>query len=279
MSDNLYPRKKQGLKIKPIPAPLRITIIYLLVGFIWIILSDYILLGLAVDKINLTAYQTLKGVGYVSITAMMLYLLIRKDYIALKRSKQDLKQSYDATLKGWVNALDLRDHETEGHTNRVAKMTLTLARALGAPEEELEHIRRGALLHDIGKMGIPDRILHKPDRLTEEEWEIIRQHPVYAYNLLSQIEYLQPATDIPYCHHEKWDGSGYPRGLKGEEIPLVARIFSVVDVWDALRSDRPYRKAWSEEETVAHLKSERGKYFQPEIVDRFLLLLEEFEDS
>jgi HD-GYP domain-containing protein (c-di-GMP phosphodiesterase class II) len=128
-------------------------------------------------------------------------------------------------------------------------------------------------------MGIPDRILHKPDRLTEEEWEIIRQHPVYAYNLLSQIEYLQPATDIPYCHHEKWDGSGYPRGLKGEEIPLVARIFSVVDVWDALRSDRPYRKAWSEEETVAHLKSERGKYFQPEIVDRFLLLLEEFEDS
>jgi HD-GYP domain-containing protein (c-di-GMP phosphodiesterase class II) len=131
-------------------------------------------------------------------------------------------------------------------------------------------MRRGALLHDIGKMGISDTILLKPGSLTDEEWETMRQHPEYAYNLLSPISYLRPALDIPYCHHEKWDGTGYPRGLKGEEIPLAARIFAVVDVWDALRSDRPYRKAWSEEKARAYIREQAGKYFDPRVVEVFL---------
>src|SRR4030095_309227 len=148
---------------------------------------------------------------------------------------------YDSTIEGWSRALDLRDRETEGHTIRVTEMTLKIARIAGMADAELVHLKRGALLHDIGKMGIPDAILLKPDKLETEEWVIMRRHPVYAYELLLPIEYLQPSLDIPYCHHEKWDGSGYPRGLKGEQIPLAARLFAVIDVWDALRSDRPYR--------------------------------------
>src|SRR5581483_1480327 len=177
------------------------------------------------------------------------------------------------TIEGWSRAMDLRDKETEGHTQRVTEMTLRLARAFGVSDEQLVHIQRGALLHDIGKMGIPDSILLKPEALTDEEWAIMRQHPVYAYELLSPIAYLRPALDIPYCHHEKWDGSGYPRGLKGEQIPLAARLFAIVDVWDALRSDRPYRKAWTLERVCDHLHSLRGTHFQPEVVDAFLEMI------
>lgn len=137
-------------------------------------------------------------------------------------------------------------------------------------EEELSHVRRGALLHDIGKMGIPDSILLKPGKLTEEEWDVMRKHPVHSFRMLSRIEYLRQAIDIPYCHHEKWDGTGYPRGLKGEEIPLAARIFAIVDVWDALTSNRPYRKAWPKEKALEHIKEQSGKHFDPKIVDLFL---------
>ena len=151
----------------------------------------------------------------------------------LNRSHLELTLAYDTTIEGWAQALELRDRETEGHTRRVADLTVKLAQALGVKSEDLIHIRRGALLHDIGKMGIPDRILLKPGPLTPEEWEIMKKHPVYAWELLSPIKYLRPALDIPYYHHERWDGTGYPRGLKGEEIPLSARIFAVVDVWDA----------------------------------------------
>jgi HD-GYP domain-containing protein (c-di-GMP phosphodiesterase class II) len=154
-------------------------------------------------------------------------------------------------------------------------MTLKLARAMGISTNELVHIRRGALLHDIGKMGTPDRILHKPGALTDEEWEIMRQHPSYAYNLLSPISYLHPALSIPYGHHEKWDGSGYPRGLKGDQIPLPARIFAIVDVWDALCSDRPYRPAWSDQKVIAHIKEQSGKHFDPKVVEAFIRMLEE----
>jgi putative nucleotidyltransferase with HDIG domain len=188
----------------------------------------------------------------------------------LQESNQALLQAYDATIEGWSYALDLRDKETEGHTQRVTELTLRLARALGINGEALVHIRRGALLHDIGKMGVPDSILHKPGPLTPDEWVIMRQHPVLAYEMLSRIEYLRPALDIPYCHHEKWDGTGYPRGLKGEEIPLAARIFAVVDVWDALTSDRPYRPAWTREQAVAYLREQAGKHFDPRIVEIFL---------
>ena len=188
----------------------------------------------------------------------------------LQRSNMELRLAYDTTLQGWSQALDLRDEETEGHTRRVTALTERLARAMGQREAEIVHIRRGALLHDIGKMGIPDAILLKPGPLTEEEWEIMRKHPVYAYELLSPIVFLRPALDIPYCHHEKWDGTGYPRGLKGEQIPLAARIFAVVDVWDALRSDRPYRRAWPPDKVRQHILSLAGTHFDPDVVEAFL---------
>jgi PAS domain S-box-containing protein len=191
----------------------------------------------------------------------------------LQESNQDLLMAYEFTLEGWAKALELRDAETEGHTQRVVDMTLRLARRIGVSEELLVHIRRGVLLHDIGKMGIPDSILLKPGPLTEEEWEVMRQHPVYAQQLLSAIPYLRPALDIPYCHHEKWDGTGYPRGLQGEQIPLGARIFAVVDVWDALRSDRPYRPAWADEKVYQYIQEQAGQHFDPTIVQAFLKLI------
>lgn len=191
----------------------------------------------------------------------------------LQRANRELAQAYDETLKGWSLALELRDYETQGHSKRVTEMTLRLARAIGISNSELIHIRRGALLHDIGKMGIPDSILHKPGPLTDGEWEIMRHHPVYAYELLAPITYLRPALDIPYSHHEKWNGSGYPRGLKGEQIPLAARIFAVVDVWDALRSIRPYRNAWSEEKVRTYIHEQAGIHFEPQIVPIFLTLI------
>ncbi len=188
----------------------------------------------------------------------------------LQDSNKELIQAYDATIEGWSRAMDLRDHETEGHTLRVTEMALRLAVLMGISDAEQVHIRRGALLHDIGKLGVPDSILLKPDKLTAEEWVIMRQHPTHAYEMLSSVEYLKPALDIPYCHHEKWDGTGYPRGLKGEQIPLTARIFAVVDVWDALRSDRPYRASWSVEQTRKHILEQSGKHFDPGVIDIFL---------
>lgn len=191
----------------------------------------------------------------------------------LQKTNANLMLAYDTTLEGWSHALDLRDRETEGHTRRVTEKTMQLVRALGLRDEELIHVRRGSLLHDIGKMGIPDSILLKSSSLTEEEWRIMRQHPVYAYEMLAPIDYLRSAVDIPYCHHEKWDGLGYPRGLKGEQIPLAARAFAVVDVWDALRSDRPYRTGWSADHVWDHIRSETGKHFDPGVVAVFESLL------
>ena len=188
----------------------------------------------------------------------------------LQRSNADLVLAYDATIEGWSRALDLRDKETEGHTQRVAQMAEQLAREMGFSETLLMHIHRGALLHDIGKMGVPDTVLLKPGSLTDEEWVVMRQHPVHAFDLLSPIAYLSPAIDIPYAHHEKWDGSGYPRGLAGEAIPLAARIFAVIDVWDALRSDRPYRAAWPQAKALAHIKEGAGSHFDPKVVEVFL---------
>ena len=170
----------------------------------------------------------------------------------LQRSNSELIVAYDSTLEGWSRALDLRDKETQGHTQRVTELAVRLAEAMGMNEEQLVQVRRGALLHDVGKLGIPDQILLKPGALTAEEWEVMRLHPVYAYEWLSPIAYLRAALDIPYCHHEKWDGSGYPRGLRGEQIPLAARVFAVVDVWDALLSDRPYRSGWPVESLRTH---------------------------
>ena len=189
----------------------------------------------------------------------------------------ELWVAYDATIEGWARALELRDKETQGHAERVAQMTLRLAQAVGVDESALEQIRRGALLHDIGKMAIPDQILFKPGKLTTEEWEIMRKHPQYAHELLYPIPYLRPALDIPYGHHERWNGKGYPNKLKGEEIPLAARIFAVVDVWDALTSDRPYRKAWSKKAALTYIRNGASRLFDPRIVEAFLALLEKGE--
>ena len=193
---------------------------------------------------------------------------------SLQRTNLNLKLAYDTTLEGWARALELRDQETEGHARRVTDLTLRLARAMGIRDEELAHVRRGTLLHDIGKMGIPDSILLKPGELGEEEWDVMRQHPVHAFNLLAPIQFLRPALDIPYYHHERWDGRGYPTQLKGTQIPLPARIFAVVDVWDALRSDRPYRKAWTDERAREHIRQQAGKQFDPDVVDMFFKLLD-----
>jgi PAS domain S-box-containing protein/putative nucleotidyltransferase with HDIG domain len=193
----------------------------------------------------------------------------------LQRSNFDLRFAYDATIEGWSRAMDLRDKETEGHTQRVTSLTLKLAHQIGIPDSEIIHIRRGALLHDIGKMGVPDAILHKHGKLTPQEWDIMRQHTSHAYEMLSPIEYLRPALAIPQHHHEKWDGTGYPNKLKGEDIPIAARIFAVVDVWDALTTERPYREPWSKEKALEYIKSESGRHFDPKIVEEFLSLISE----
>jgi HD-GYP domain-containing protein (c-di-GMP phosphodiesterase class II) len=192
---------------------------------------------------------------------------------SMQQSHNDLSRAYDATLEGWSLALELRDADTLGHTRRVVQLTEDLALQLGVADEDLPHIRRGAMLHDIGKMGIPDAILHKPGPLNEDEWAIMRRHPEYAEQFLIQIDYLKPAVDIPYCHHEKWDGSGYPRGLHGEEIPLAARLFAVVDVYEALTSDRPYRKAWTHEAAILYIREQAGYYFDPTVVEAFLKVI------
>lgn len=193
-------------------------------------------------------------------------LLHREARLALEQ----LTTSYDAALEGWSRLLEMRDHGTDAHTHRVVDLTMLLTERMGIADIDLGHVRRGALLHDIGKMGIPDSILQKPDKLTEAEMEIMRTHPEKAYRLISEIDYLIPAVDIPYCHHEKWDGSGYPRGLKGEEIPMVALIFAVVDTFDAMTSDRPYRRALSKKEALEYIREQSGRHFSPEVVDAFL---------
>ena len=188
----------------------------------------------------------------------------------LQRSNNELTAAYDATIEGWSRALDLRDKETEGHTQRVTGMMVNLARAFGLNEAELVQVRWGALLHDIGKLGVPDGILLKSAPLTDEEWVVMKKHPTFAYEMLAPIHYLRQALDIPYCHHEKWDGSGYPRGLKGDQIPLVARLFAIVDVWDALCSDRPYRAAWTAEKALDYIRGLAGTQFDPQVVEAFM---------
>ncbi len=198
---------------------------------------------------------------------------------SLQRSRVELAMAYDYTLEGWSRAVDLRDHETENHTRRIVDMTVQLARRMGFNEADLVHVRRGALLHDIGKMGVPDEILVKPGPLNDREWVEMRKHPDFAKMFIEDIEYLRPAMDIPYCHHERWNGSGYPRHLKGDEIPRMARIFAVVDVYDALTNDRYYRRAWTKEKVLDYLLEKKNSDFDPDVVDEFILMIkEEYSD-
>ena len=194
-------------------------------------------------------------------------------YQQLQRSHAEISLAYDKTIEGWSRALDIRDNETHGHSQRVAELTVQVAKTLGISDGDVVHIRRGALLHDIGKLGVPDSILLKPGRLSDEEMAVMKRHPEIAFDILSPIPFLKEALDIPYLHHEKWDGSGYPRGIRGEEIPVAARIFAVIDVWDALRSDRPYRSAWAEERIREYLEQERERHFDPMIVGVFFKVL------
>ncbi len=212
----------------------------------------------------LSFFEALAGQAAIAIDGAQLFS-------SLQKSNQQLLLAYNTTIEGWSRALDLRDRETEGHTQRVTEMTLRLAQSLDRTftDDQMVHIQRGALLHDIGKMGVPDRILLKPGKLTREEWKVMRKHPEYAYELLYPITYLRQALDIPYYHHERWDGSGYPHGLKGEQIPLAARVFAVADVWDALRSDRPYREGWQDELVYEYIDERAGTQFDPMVVDLF----------
>jgi len=220
------------------------------------------------DEEWLTFLEAMAGQAAIAIDSAMLFN-------NLTRSNTELVLAYDATIEGWSHAMDLRDKETEGHTQRVTNLMVQLARAMGMDEEQIIHARRGALLHDMGKLGVPDKILLKPGALTDEEWLVMRQHPTFAHEMLFPIHYLRAALDIPYCHHEKWDGTGYPRGLKGEQIPLAARMFAVIDVYDALTSERPYRAAWSKEKTLEHIRGLAGTHFDPTVVQAFLQLLDE----
>jgi putative two-component system response regulator len=209
-----------------------------------------------------------------TITRLNRYRLLIEQRSELEKAHRELLISYNKTIEGWSNALDLRDHETKGHTQRVTQRCLIFARSLGLPDEEMEHIRMGALLHDVGKLGVPDSVLFKTTELTPEEWAIMRKHPSYAYEWLSPIDFLRKAVEIPYCHHEMWDGSGYPRGLRGEEIPLAARIFALVDVWDALVSNRPYRDGLTEKEALEYIRQRSGTHFDPALVPVFLTLFD-----
>ena len=221
---------------------------------------------LAPDADWLEFLETLAGEAAIAVENAVLLK-------ELQRTNFELTLAYNTTIEGWSRALDLRDRDTEGHTQRVTDSAVKLARRLGFTDMELIHVRRGAILHDIGKMAIPDSILLKPGPLTTEEWEIIRQHPRYAYELLAPIPYLGPALDIPRYHHERWDGAGYPHGLKENQIPLPARLFSIVDVYDALTSRRPYRPAWKPDSAVEYLKGQIGKHFDPDVASEFLRML------
>jgi putative nucleotidyltransferase with HDIG domain len=249
----------------------RIVLTYLLLGGLWIFFSDFATEKLFNGTAEITFAQNLKGGLFISVTALLLFVLIRNALREKSAITNQLLESYEQTIRGWVEVMDVRHHETRDHTARVTAMTVELAKLLGIDDEErLNQIERGAILHDIGKIGTPDSVLLKPGKLDADEWAIMLQHPQLAHDILSRIDFLRPCIDIPYCHHEKWDGSGYPQGLKGEEIPLAARIFPVIDVWDALIHPRVYKSAWPEDDVLRHIEEQSGKHFDPTVVRVFL---------
>lgn len=257
--------------------PGTIALVFLLVSVPYILLSDRLLFALIEDAAAMTMWQTLKGWGYVAAATALVYLLERRLVRRHARALADQRAAYDATIEGWARALDLRDHETEGHGRRVADLALRLGRRLGLAGVELEALQHGALLHDVGKIGVTDAVLRRPGPLDDEKWAEMRQHPVQGYTLLAAVGRLQGAAAVVRSHHERWDGGGYPDGLTGAAIPRLARIFAVVDVYDALMSDRPYRVAWSEADVRDHLRRESGRQFDPDMVAAFLDLLDRGE--
>lgn len=253
------------------------TLVYLAVAALVIVGADIAAFGVAGAWAQFTAHLGTR-LAFVLVTGALIYVIVARLLASSaereRRLHTALVETYEHTLSGWTRALRLRDQETEGHSARVTELAVRLGATMGLRGEALEHLRQGALLHDIGKIGVPDAILRKPGPLGDEEWVEMRRHPEYAYAMLAPIDHLRPILDIPYCHHERWNGSGYPRGLAGEAIPLPARIFAVVDVWDALTSDRPYRKAWSDKQVLGYLKAHAGDLFDPAVVRAFAALIE-----
>ena len=249
----------------------KIVLIYLVFGALWIFYSDLIAKKFFTTPDELTLVQDIKGWLFIAVTGSFLYTLIKNAIDEKIEINRKLTESYDQTIRGWIKVMDMRHQETKDHTIRVSKMTVELAKHLGViKSDELKRIETSAILHDVGKIGIPDSILTKPGPLTQEEFDVIKTHPQIAFDILSDIEYLKNCIDIPYCHHEKWAGGGYPRGISGEEIPLAARVFSVIDVWDALSHARVYKEAWPESKVLEYIQEHSGKQFDPNVVNVFI---------
>lgn len=257
----------------------RTVLIYLIFASLWIYFSDALVAVLFHTPEMITHAQNFKGFTFVACTSMLLLFLVRADLTRIEQVNHQLRKSYDQTLKGWVQVMDTRHKETGDHSLRVTRMTVKLASLMGIDGDELTFIARGALMHDAGKVGIADAILIKPGPLDPEEWTIMKQHPLIARDLMSDIEFLKPSIDIPYCHHERWNGTGYPQGLAGEKIPLAARLFAIIDVWDALSEDRVYKRAWQEDEVLHYIREQAGIHFDPEIVELFLDHYDEIKES
>lgn len=248
----------------------RIVFIYLIFASLWVYFSD-VMVGLLFSSADGIIWaQNFKGVAFVAATSILLLLMLRADCYRFEQLNQKLRKSYDQTLQGWVQLMDARQKETGEHSLRVTRMTVKLASLMGIEGDELTHIARGALLHDAGKVGVPDSVLIKAGSLDAEELAVMQQHPVIARNLMQDIEFLRPSMDIPYSHHERWDGSGYPQGLQGEAIPLAARLFMVIDVYDALLEKRVYKEAWSEERVLSYIAEHENVLFDPQVVKLFL---------
>jgi len=276
---------------------IRIVAIYVILAVLWILSTDSLAQYLEITYGLPEHIETYKALGFITVSGVVIFMLLynelrrhekefqkhleEKEQLLeqLRAKNMEMMDAYDRTIFGWSRVLEMRNREVKDHSRRVTEMALRLSRYLGIQEDEIEHIRRGALLHDIGKMAIPDEIILKDGDLSEEERAIIRRHPLFGFEMVSEIEFLRPAVDIMLCHHEKWDGTGYPFGLAGDQIPLYARIFAVVDVWDALcAEDRTYRKADPPEVAADYLLSQSGEHFDPSIVEAFLKMLREEKD-
>jgi len=267
-------------KERPWAAPaLKVAGVYLAFAVLWILLSDRVVRWAVPDADAMAWLQTVKGIGFVAASAGVLYLMTKRYLDRAEASTDQLREAYDQTLAGWAAALDSRDHSTGEHSERVTELTVQLAERFGIEGPALEDVMRGATLHDIGKMAVPDRILGKVGPLTPEEWAVMRQHPDAAQQMLSGIGFLSSAMDIPWCHHERWDGTGYPRGLAAEQIPFPARLFAVVDVYDALTSDRPYREPVAVDRALAHIEERSGTHFDPAVVVEFTAMMRERHDE
>lgn len=255
---------------KTLPPHYRIVLAYLLLGTLWIFFSDVMVQKLFPET-QITLIQHYKGWAFIVLTAMLLFVLIRHDFRAIESANRRIMDSIEQAVMGWIHVMDVRHKETRDHSERVTRMTVALAELAGIKDEkQLEAIRYGAILHDIGKIGIADEILTKPGKLTDSEWEIMKLHPQIAYDILSKNEFLRQYMVIPYEHHERWDGQGYPQGLKGEEIHFEARLFAIVDVWDAIYHRRVYKDAWPENQVIDYLSSQSGKAFDPGITELFI---------